>query len=202
MVGWHAGSGTLDNFDVHMRVTDLQHLYDYNYWANRRLLAALAPLTAAQFVEPVAGSYGSIRNTLVHTMSAEWGWLDRCGGAARGERLKAEQYPTLDSVTETWARVEQHMRAFIAGLSDLDLDRRITFALGGGPTHEMTLGDLLQHAALHAVHHRGQVALLLRELGYAPGDFDMLIYLADASARASTGAAHQRDGRSSESGSR
>jgi uncharacterized damage-inducible protein DinB len=28
-----------------MRALDLERLYDYSYWANRRLLAALAPLT-------------------------------------------------------------------------------------------------------------------------------------------------------------
>ena len=32
----------------------------------------------------------------------------------------------------------------------------------------------MQHAAAHGVHHRGQVALLLRSLGYTPGNFDML----------------------------
>src|ERR1035437_5837727 len=46
----------------------------------RKLFAALVHLTAEQFVAPVAGTYGSIRNTLVHALSAEWGLLDRCGG--------------------------------------------------------------------------------------------------------------------------
>jgi uncharacterized damage-inducible protein DinB len=41
------------------------------------------------------------------------------------------------------------------------------------------LGDLLHHAAVHAVHHRGQVSLLLRTLGYVPGNFDLLIYVGD-----------------------
>jgi uncharacterized damage-inducible protein DinB len=159
-----------------MRARDLERLYEYHYWANRKLLGALSPLTAAQFIQPVAGSYGSIRNTLVHVLSAEWGWLDRCGGPARGERLNPENYPTLDSLVATWNKVEGFMRAFLARLKDEDIARPIEFALGAGPTRVLSLGELLQHGAIHAVHHRGQVALLLRVLGYVPGNFDLLIY--------------------------
>jgi uncharacterized damage-inducible protein DinB len=36
----------------------------------------------------------------------------------------------------------------------------------------MPIGQLLHHAASHGVHHRGQVALLLRSLGHVPGNFD------------------------------
>ena len=40
------------------------------------------------------------------------------------------------------------------------------------------LGELMQDAAIHGVHHRGQVAMLLRQLGRAPGNFDNLVYYA------------------------
>jgi uncharacterized damage-inducible protein DinB len=37
----------------------------------------------------------------------------------------------------------------------------------------------MQHAANHGVHHRGQISLLLRMLGYSPDNFDILFYYAE-----------------------
>jgi uncharacterized damage-inducible protein DinB len=54
-----------------MHLKDLERMYDYGYWANKRLLAVVAQLIPGQFTQSVAGSYGSVCNTLVHTLSAE-----------------------------------------------------------------------------------------------------------------------------------
>ena len=160
-----------------MRVQDLERLYDYGYWANRKLFQVIAQLSPEEFTRNVAGSYGSVRNTLVHIVSAEWGWIDRCGGPARGPRLIPDDYPTAQTVIQTWETVEGHSRGFLATLQDDDLSKEIEFTLGG-PAQRIPLGDLLQHGAIHAVHHRGQVALLLRMLGYVPGNVDLLFYSA------------------------
>jgi uncharacterized damage-inducible protein DinB len=162
-----------------MTVKDLEVLYDYGYWANRKLFHVISHLTPEQFTLPVAGSYGSIRNTMVHALSAEWGWLDRCGGPERGPRLNPDAYPTAEPLIETWSRVEEYVREFLSKLKDEDLARKVEFKNPRGETRSMELGELMQHAANHSVHHRGQVALLLRLLGHAPGYFDMLIYYAD-----------------------
>jgi uncharacterized damage-inducible protein DinB len=162
-----------------MRVRDLERLYDYHYWANRQLIGVVSQLTPEQFTQSIAGSYGSVRNTLVHVLSAEWGWLDRCGGPERGERLNPQDYPTVESLVQSWTRVEEYVRSFLSGLKDEDLTRDIQYAMGGGPKHSIPLGDLMQHAAVHAVHHRGQIALLLRTLGYGPGNFDLLLYVGE-----------------------
>ena len=104
-----------------MTVKDLEGLYDYNYWANGRLLQAVSRLTPEEFTRQVAGSYGSIRNTLVHVLSTEWGWLERCGGHQRGARLKSEDYPTFESLTAMWTNVEKYVREFLSTLADGDL---------------------------------------------------------------------------------
>ena len=156
--------------------TDLQALYDYCYWANGKLLEVVAQLTPEQFTEPAGGSYGSVRNTLVHVLSAEWGWLDRCGGAKRGPALVATDYPTVTALIERWRQVEADIREFLSNLSDEDLGRIVNFSFGNGPKYAIRLGELMHHAAIHGIHHRGQVALLLRSLGQVPGNFDILLY--------------------------
>jgi uncharacterized damage-inducible protein DinB len=162
-----------------MTVKDLERLYDYGYWANQKLFQVLSQLTPEQFTQSVSGSYGSIRNTLVHVLSAEWGWLDRCGGPKRGPALKPDDYPTVDSLVKTWRSVEEYLRDFLSKLKDEDLGRIVEYQNPRGERRTGILGDLLQHGAVHGVHHRGQVALLLRMLGYVPGNFDLLFYDAD-----------------------
>jgi uncharacterized damage-inducible protein DinB len=162
-----------------MTAKDLQELYDYGYWANRRLFDGLSQLTSEEFTRPVAGSYGSIRNTLVHAVSAEWGWLDRCGGARREARLNPDDFPTLQSVIDVWSTVEGHVREFLSALTDADTSRTVEFSLGGPEKHAMAVGDLMHHAAIHAIHHRGQVALLTRMLAHSAGNFDALFYYSD-----------------------
>ena len=159
-----------------MTAEDLRTQFDYGYWANARLFAVALNLTKEQFIQPVSGSHGSIRNTLVHMMSAEWGWMERSGGFPRGPKLNPSDFPTFASVRDKWEEVEAHLRPFLASLQDEDLHRSVEFTLGDGQKMALSVGEMLHHAAIHGVHHRGQVAVLLRSLGYAPGDFDMLFY--------------------------
>jgi len=160
-------------------VKDLAGLYDYGYWAGKKLFAVMAQLTPEEFTRPVAGSFGSIRNTMVHVVSAEAGWLERCGGPKRGPRLNPDDFPTVETVRQAAGRVEDHVRAFLANQQDEDLTRHAEYVNDRGQKRSMPVGELMHHAANHGVHHRGQVALLLRMLGHAPGDFDALFYHAE-----------------------
>lgn len=97
-----------------MSAQALENLYDYGYWANRKLFAVIAQLAPEQFTQAIAGSCGSIRNTMVHIMSAEAGWLERCGGPKRGPRLNPDDFPTIQSVISAWNTVETNLRSFVA----------------------------------------------------------------------------------------
>ncbi|MGB9416785.1 MAG: DinB family protein [Acidobacteriaceae bacterium] len=43
----------------------------------------------------------------------------------------------------------------------------------------LSLGELIQHAINHSTYHRGQIALLIRQLGYVPASTDYHDFLAE-----------------------
>src|SRR5262249_31410092 len=138
-----------------MTVKDLETLFDYGHWANKKLIEVISRLTPEQYAQTADGSHGSVRNTMVHVLSAEWGWLSPSLRPDRGPPLNPADYPTVESLVAAWDKVATYLRDFLSGLRDEDLARDVEFALGGEEKRRMPMGELLQHAAHHGVHHRG-----------------------------------------------
>ena len=64
-----------------MHTEDIQLLYDYNCWANVRILRAAAGVPGEQFASARLG-YCGLRDTLVHMFSAERRWRALAGEGA------------------------------------------------------------------------------------------------------------------------
>jgi uncharacterized damage-inducible protein DinB len=58
-----------------MTKDDIQLLFEYARWANNRVLQAVSTLSAEEFTRNLGGSLRSVRDTLVHIIGGEWGWL-------------------------------------------------------------------------------------------------------------------------------
>lgn len=54
-----------------MSLREIRTGYNYNDWANRRILAAAARLSPEQYAAPTTHSSGSLRGTLIHLFDAE-----------------------------------------------------------------------------------------------------------------------------------
>ena len=55
-----------------MTADEIKTLYEYNRWANHRITSACRPLDPEAFTRNLGNSFGSVRDTLVHTLWAEW----------------------------------------------------------------------------------------------------------------------------------
>ena len=155
----------------------IRTLYDYSAWANRRILDTASPLTAEQLSAGGNASYGSIHDTLVHTMSAQWIWLERWNGISPRAMLDAHAYAGLGEIRRRWDEIETDTHAFTAALTDSDLSRTIAYTNTRGQRRAYVLWQMLVHQANHATQHRSEIAALLTAFGHSPGDLDFIVYL-------------------------
>lgn len=54
------------------RLQEIGQPYQFHRWAHRRMLEAVATLTDEQLARDLGSSFPSVRDTLVHVLSAEW----------------------------------------------------------------------------------------------------------------------------------
>lgn len=158
-----------------MNVHEIQLLYDYNCWANERILGAAEGLTPEQFAEARLG-YCQLRDTLAHMFSAERRWRQRWQGEPITPMLDPASVPDLAALRQAWAPEQQLMRAYLGTLRDGDLAHDVSYSRSNGSPITSTFWHTLAHLVNHGTQHRSELALLLTELGCSPGNLDLVIY--------------------------
>jgi uncharacterized damage-inducible protein DinB len=161
-----------------MQKIEIETLFDYNYWANRRIRELAGSIPAMDLSAPAGLSHGSLMDTLVHILYAEWIWRMRCAeGHSPGPQKPWDEPLTFDLLAERWLEEESGMRAFLAGLKDADLAQMIRYKTTSGELRENRLWQLLAHLVNHGTQHRSEAAVRLTALGRSPGDLDLIVYL-------------------------
>jgi len=159
-----------------MKKDEILTLYQYNAWANARILNAASNLTPEQFLAPASFSYGGLRGTLVHTLFAEWIWRRRWEGYSPTEWLMPDDFPAFESLRELWDTETKNLMAFVETVDGTMLDSTIHYHTTGGKPRQNTLWNLMFHLVNHGTQHRSEAAAMLTDFGHSPGDIDMIVY--------------------------
>ena len=79
--------------------TGLSDFYKHNLWANLHLLDACAQLSDEQLDATMVGTFGSIRETLMHLLSSEEGYARHVTGKIPNPPLKEfTTFPGFDEL--------------------------------------------------------------------------------------------------------
>jgi uncharacterized damage-inducible protein DinB len=147
--------------------TGLPDFFQYNLWANLRLLDACAHLSDAQLDATTRGTFGSVRETLLHLFASEEGYVRHVTGTSPTPRLK--ELPTFPGFDELRRRAERSEKELITFVEQGDLSQILH--LDGG-SYEAPAIVLLIQALNHAIDHRSQIATLLSQQDIEPPDLD------------------------------
>lgn len=169
-----------------MTKDDIGSLFEYDRWANKRILQAVSALTVEQFTRDLGGGFPSVRETLLHIIAGEWIWLQYWKAESlnmkfvsdlekrRDSLFEPRLFQTATAVREKWKEVEREQLEFLKGISNEGLNRMLPHR-----TIHVPLFQLMQHVANHSTYHRGQIALMLRQLQAEPVSTDFHVFLVE-----------------------
>jgi uncharacterized damage-inducible protein DinB len=168
-----------------MTSDDIRLLYEYDRWANRRVLKAASTLSDEQFTRAMSGSFHCVRDTLLHILGGASGfgslsWRNPPDSPASLSGLKAkrddlfspEAFPNVNALQSKWIEVELEQSEFVNRVNNKSLAKMLPFR-----GMRLTLMHLMQHVVNHSTYHRGQVALTMRQLGAEPLATDFHVFL-------------------------
>ncbi|MEX2029526.1 MAG: DinB family protein [Anaerolineales bacterium] len=160
-----------------MQTEDVLTLFEYNHWANRRILDTAAEITPEQFLAPASYSRGGLRPTLAHILDGERSWRLLLQEGTMPFDMKEELFPALVDLTARWNVEQAEMRGYLASLKDADLPAVVRYTTSTGVKRERVRWHCLVHVVNHGTQHRSEAAALLTNFGHSPGDLDFTIYL-------------------------
>jgi len=165
---------------------DIRLLYEYDRWANRRVLKAASTLSHQQFTRAMSGSFHCVRDTLLHILGGEWIWLAYWRSppdspaslselrARRDALFSPEAFANIDALQSKWIEVELEQSEFVNRVTNKSLAKMLPFR-----GTRLTLMHLMQLVVNHSTYHRGQVALTMRQHGAEPLATDFHVFLVE-----------------------
>jgi uncharacterized damage-inducible protein DinB len=149
-----------------MTSTYYKKIFDYDFWANERMLAAMeaTPSLAEEAVKKMS-----------HLLLAKSLWMSRLMPGISTPDLSGLLTPTQGNQLnkEHKSKLEDYFSKF----TDAQLSEKIAYKNTKGIPSEFVLSDILAHMVNHGTYHRGQVASLIKKSGGNPPETDYIVYV-------------------------
>jgi uncharacterized damage-inducible protein DinB len=168
-----------------MTPNEMQLLYIFNDWANKRAMQAASALTPGQFTKPLGNSFPSVRDTLAHICGGEWVWLQRFKGSSPSAMPDNSRFADIAALQAHWEPAAADLLNFVSGLTQQDLDRVIEYKTMNFGVYSNPMWQSLQHVVNHGTYHRGQVTTMLRQLDAKPLLTDLMHFYRERAVAAS-----------------
>lgn len=143
--------------------TGLSDFFKYNLWANLRLLDECAQLSDAQLDATMIGTFGSVRETLMHLFDSEEGYAQTLTGKIPPPLLEElTHFPGFDELRQRAKRSGEALLTFVEQTDQEELNRILHLEAG---TYDSPVIIVVLQAIQHAIDHRSQIATLLSQQG-------------------------------------
>ena len=166
-----------------MNIQNIQLMFNYNYWANGKILTSTTRVAEEQLHAPADYPYGGLHGTLLHVVDAEliWRILFETKSFSNYVELKTEDVYTYELLAKKFNEEEKSMRAYLDTLDNEDVNAHLIYQTDGGVQRDRILWHCFYHLVNHGTQHRAEAAAMLTSYGQSPGDLDFTVFLNEIS---------------------
>lgn len=133
----------------------------YNIWANKKFIDALSKVQEELLNQKIEASFPSILKTANHMLLAEYGWLSRIKGNGWDVSEVTNFSGTPSELFKLWQKTSVDFRKFI---ENADLEEKIQFD-HKSESYSVPIREIAQTVFTHGNYHRGQLVIMMRQLG-------------------------------------
>lgn len=160
-----------------MNADYFRSMFDYHFWAHRRVWDCVMQLNESQYRQPCDYSVGSVHEQVTHTYGAERLWLGRVRQEPKPVFPPASDFADRAAVRAAWDVLEQEWRAFLETLDDTHLMQTITYTSVTYHRHFTNpLWQAFTQVLNHGTDHRAQTLALIHQLGGETAAQDFIFY--------------------------
>ena len=134
---------------------------NYNIWANDKLIHNLLEKNDNLLHQELVSSFPTIRATISHIWLAETGWLSRLNNNGWEVSNVTNFSGNNKELFNSWQITSVNFKNFV---EKADLEEEIKFK-NKGQVFSIPTREIIQTVFNHGSFHRGQVVMMMRQLG-------------------------------------
>lgn len=142
----------------------LQQYAAYNLWANKRIVETAGQLSEEQINKEIVSSFPSIYKTVLHLMEVENIWWQRL-------QLVEQTTPpgwfkgNFTELSKKLVELSQQWERWVQNANDANINHVFAWYNFKKEYNKEPVYKMLMHLFNHQTMHRGQVIMMLRQLG-------------------------------------
>ncbi|WP_044639842.1 DinB family protein [Risungbinella massiliensis] len=163
-------------------------LFDFHLWANKRIFTRIKELPKGTAQKEIASVFPSIQKTMEHVYLTDHTWYQILLGknfeevrqwtAERSQEIVGIELTELE---KKYTTLSSNFRNFL--IEQENQGNQVNLFHPSYGALETELEEIVRHVVNHGTYHRGNIAAMIRQLGYEGVATDYIYYLYENSVK-------------------
>lgn len=154
----------------------LIQILHYDLWANKKILTHVKNLPEDIFHQEMDSVFPTIAETIYHIFRGQRIWIKRCIPG-----IEVDETTTAFTDIEQAEKCLTEMNNVLVKAVQDNYDRldTIEYTTDSGELRTYRFEDIIYHLVNHGSYHRGNIASMIRDSGFAGTSTDYIVFLRD-----------------------